>query len=315
VSFPGASRTVAGTLLVPADEGRHPAVVLVHGSGPGPRAALRPMAEEFARRGLAALVYDKRDVGAAAGSPERVEPDDLVGDALAALRFLKGRDEVDARRVGVWGVSQGGGVAAEAAGREPGVAFVISVSGGGVTYAELIEFQVANRLRARGFDEDDVREALNVVAQLHEYVRTRRNARPLRKALDAAWRKPWAAAALPTKGVPTSVELATWTQWHQLDAPADAAWRKVTAPVLAIWGERDQSVPAALSAARIGEALKSTGNGDVTIKIFPGADHGLRLPVGEREDAGGAWDWPRLAPGYIDLTTSWALERARAPRR
>jgi pimeloyl-ACP methyl ester carboxylesterase len=47
----------------------------------------------------------------------------------------------------------------------------------------------------------------------------------------------------------------------------------VRCPVLAIFGEADPLVPAAASARIWQETLSQAGNNDVTIKIFPDADH------------------------------------------
>jgi hypothetical protein len=56
VRFEGEAGTLAGTLYTPSAPGRHPAVVLVHGSGPDSREPYRNLAAHFARSGVAALV-------------------------------------------------------------------------------------------------------------------------------------------------------------------------------------------------------------------------------------------------------------------
>src|SRR5262245_55936714 len=56
---------LAGTLYVPKSELHVPAVVFVHGAGPAVRSdGYRELAEHFAGRGVAALIYDKRGCGA-----------------------------------------------------------------------------------------------------------------------------------------------------------------------------------------------------------------------------------------------------------
>ncbi|MCZ4637974.1 alpha/beta hydrolase, partial [Streptomyces rubrogriseus] len=61
--------SLAGTLSLPAGPGPHPAVLLLHGSGPldregnTPRLPLnlgRPLADALAAAGVAALRYDRR---------------------------------------------------------------------------------------------------------------------------------------------------------------------------------------------------------------------------------------------------------------
>ena len=54
-------------------------------------------------------------------------------------------------------------------------------------------------------------------------------------------------------------------------------------------------------------ALRDGGNPDATVRVFPGANHVLRrLPL----MSGGAWDWPRAAPGYLELITRWIIDHA-----
>ena len=63
-SFNNEGYTFAGTLLYAANrkaDDKSPAVIMVHGSGDGPRHQFRPMAETYARNGFVVLIYDKRD--------------------------------------------------------------------------------------------------------------------------------------------------------------------------------------------------------------------------------------------------------------
>lgn len=107
----------------------------------------------------------------------------MAGDVLAAVVLLKGRSDIDARDIGLWGGSQGSGVAARAAAQSEGIAFLISVSGGGINYEELATYQNANRLRAQGYSEQEIRDADAAVRQLYEYVRTRKNPEAAQTAL------------------------------------------------------------------------------------------------------------------------------------
>src|SRR6185436_8443288 len=101
-----------------------PAVVLIHGSSTPSRDDFRFYGDLFARRGIAALIYDKRE-GGDLGGASRVDLRDLAGDALAAVDFLKTRNDIDPHHIGLWGHSQGGWVAPIAAAQSSDVAFVI----------------------------------------------------------------------------------------------------------------------------------------------------------------------------------------------
>ena len=117
-----------GTVVSPEEAGRYPAVVLVHGAGPGSRSGLIELAERFARAGIVALAYDKRTVGYSAVTNRDFGL--LAEDALAAARLLRQREDVDPAQVGLWGISEGGGwVVPIAASRAPDeVAFAVLVS-------------------------------------------------------------------------------------------------------------------------------------------------------------------------------------------
>jgi fermentation-respiration switch protein FrsA (DUF1100 family) len=96
VGFRSGDVTLSGTVLVPDGEGRHPAIALVHGAGPRERNRLE--GEAFARRGILTLIYDKRTEGY---SQFERSYELLADDALAAVRTLRGRPDVDLEAVGL----------------------------------------------------------------------------------------------------------------------------------------------------------------------------------------------------------------------
>jgi pimeloyl-ACP methyl ester carboxylesterase len=149
VTIANRGAVLAGTLVLP-ETGKppFPAVVLVHGSGRvTAQEQLNFMAHRFGALGIAVLAYDKRGVGrstgdyATVGVGNSIEMFDLLAsDALAALEALKGRREIDAARIGLAGVSQGGWIAPLAASRSSDVKFVITVSGPAVSVGEEIAY-------------------------------------------------------------------------------------------------------------------------------------------------------------------------------
>lgn len=124
---------LGGTVISPLEVGRYPAVALVHGAGPGGRSRLIALADSFARAGIVTLAYDKRTVGYSTVTNRDFGL--LAEDALAGVRLLRERDDVDPLRVGLWGISEGGGwVVPIAASRAPDeVAFAVLVSAPMVT--------------------------------------------------------------------------------------------------------------------------------------------------------------------------------------
>jgi uncharacterized protein len=149
---------LAATVRLPEDRRPpYPAAVLVHGSG---RVTAQQMLNGAGRRflalGVAVLAYDKRGVGASTGDYTNIGPansermfDLLAADALAGVAVLKARRDIDATRIGLVGISQGGWIAPLAASRSGDVAFVVSISGPAVSVGEEIAYS-----RLAGEDPD-----------------------------------------------------------------------------------------------------------------------------------------------------------------
>ena len=120
VTFRNGPVTLSGTLCIPRSPGRHAAVVLLQGSGGETRwGTNRFIADRFARAGIAALVYDKRGSGTSTGDWKLSSYDDLANDAIAGIDLLASRPDIDAKRIGLHGHSEGGIIAPIAAVRAP----------------------------------------------------------------------------------------------------------------------------------------------------------------------------------------------------
>jgi uncharacterized protein len=139
-----------GTLAIPVGDGRYPAVVLVHGSGPHDRdetvggvKVFRDLAWGLASRGIAVLRYEKRTRvhGARMGSGVTVETE-TIEDALAALNMLRSHPAIDYERVYLLGHSLGGQVGPEIALRDGHIAGVILMAAPARPLDELLRSQL-----------------------------------------------------------------------------------------------------------------------------------------------------------------------------
>ncbi|MDO8539313.1 MAG: alpha/beta fold hydrolase [Opitutaceae bacterium] len=133
------SVTLAGTLTVPRGSGPHPAAVLITGSGPQDRnqqvAGHRTffvLADHLTRVGIAVLRCDDRGTGKSKGKFESALQSDFVADTLAAAAWLRARPEIDPRRVGLIGHSEGGMVAPRAAAKSPEIGFIVLLAAPGL---------------------------------------------------------------------------------------------------------------------------------------------------------------------------------------
>jgi fermentation-respiration switch protein FrsA (DUF1100 family) len=110
VELPSERETLAGLLYLPAGDGPHPCVVLGGGWCYVKELVQPYYAALFAERGIAALIFDYRHMGASTGEPrQHIDPWRQIEDYRNAISFMESRDDVDADRIGAWGISYSGG--------------------------------------------------------------------------------------------------------------------------------------------------------------------------------------------------------------
>ncbi|GGK67150.1 hypothetical protein Sme01_09870 [Sphaerisporangium melleum] len=125
LSVPVQGTTLTATIRSPRTPGRHPALVFVQGSGSGDRGEFTTQATWLARAGVITMTYDKRTVGY---DFRHRDFSLLADDALRMIEVLRQRQDVDAGRTGLWGVSEGSWVTPIAAAKSSAVAFTVMVS-------------------------------------------------------------------------------------------------------------------------------------------------------------------------------------------
>ena len=110
VEFQSGGETVRAHLYLPEGDGPHPVVVMA-GGWCYVRELVQPVyAEAFAAKGVAALVFDYRRLGASDGQPrQHIDPNDQLEDYRNAITWVSDRDDVDGDQVSVWGISYSGG--------------------------------------------------------------------------------------------------------------------------------------------------------------------------------------------------------------
>lgn len=190
VTFTNGAVTLAGTLTIPKTISNFPAVVLVVGSGPHDRDETifehKPfllLADALSRQGFVVLRYDKRGVGSSTpGTPDDTSVQ-LAEDAMAALRYLQTRPEVDARHIGIVGHSEGGSIAMMNASAHPDeVAFIVSMAGPAIKGVDLMVEQNRLILLSQGIEANDL--MLQPVRNLYEFVLAEEDTEALRTQLS-----------------------------------------------------------------------------------------------------------------------------------
>lgn len=287
--------TLAGTLTLPTTPGPHPAVALISGSGPQDRDESlmdhKPFliwADALTRRGIAVLRYDDRGVGASTGDFSAATTTDFSRDAEAALDYLRTRPkDIDPRRIGFIGHSEGGLIAPLVAVRRPDdVGFIVLLSAPGVRGDSLLMMQSDTIMRLTN-QPDSIRQAtasLNcaVFALLQQDIA---DEEALRQALADTFRRALSegiiAGPMPHEQVEPLVaaevqEVSTpWIRAFVRHAPQPVL-RQVKCPVLAVYGGSDVQVPAARNLSAVRQALEAGGNSRVRTILLPGLNHLLQ---------------------------------------
>ena len=303
VSFPTTGGVqLAGTFTVPTTRGPHPAVILFHGSNPHLRFRGN-VVTFFASRGVAVLSWDKRGNGGSGGSFATMTIDTMAADGEAAIRWLRARPEIDPKRVGVWGISQGGWPTSILAAHDSSLAFVITHAGSSLTPAVQGDDEMRLRVIESGGTQGDIDGFL---AYYHLYNNVLRGL-TTQDSLESLYRELRAQGNqfIWSPSITTSAR----SRWQAAINDFDPVpyWSRSRVPVLAMFGEFDGYVPPETNVPVLRTAFARSENRDTTIVVFKGANHRFEESSRRRTS-----DWvlgSRYLPEYYTTMAAWLDRR------
>ena len=312
VSFTSADGTVLeGTLFLPAGPGPHPALAMLHGSGPQSRngfyGQIRFLSEAYARAGIAVLAYDKRGVGASKGDWPTASLDLMAQDGAAAVRALQARGDIDSKRIGMTGSSQAAWIIPMALRHVDGVALMQLRSGSSPMGVEESEWRrLPLQMGGEGFSQAEIDRALVIRRKMNDYAKTGQGWDDLEASFKAIEGEMWAQdgfiGALPAKD---STEWPWLKEAFNVDTTADFA--RYRGPLQFLYGEVD-FVPTAQARPMLERALgPHVRDPDVSIAVWPGANHNYLAAKSAAES-----ELPglsRFVPGFYECVTGWAAEQ------
>ncbi|MGM9811925.1 MAG: alpha/beta hydrolase family protein [Muribaculaceae bacterium] len=160
VTFSHGDVTLTGTLTKPAGKKNLTAVVLVSGSGQQNRdeevmghKPFAVLADHLTRGGIAVLRYDDRGTGGSSALSPDVTTADFAQDALAAVKYLQSVPEINKKKIGVVGHSEGGQIAIMlAAEHQKDVKFISTLAAPVVKGKDLMITQNEDMARMRGIE-------------------------------------------------------------------------------------------------------------------------------------------------------------------
>ncbi len=310
VVFQNDGAVLRGTLYRPAVRGRVPAVIAFHAAEvPSADAALYAhLRQGLPAIGVAVLVFDRRGTGRSTGK-RNVSYETFADDGIAGARAIARLPAIDPKRIGYWGLSQGGWLAIFAAERDSNAAFAVAVSAPLVTPEVQMEFAMANRLRVDGHPQSDIHAMLAARKAWIGWVRGDTERAAAVTALSRIDDEPW----FDQMYLPSAKDVATHAPdpsvRKQLDADPLAALERVRVPALLVYGGGDPWIPVAATVDRLRLLARTQRNLDYT--VVAGADHDMRFVTHEAMDvspAALARDVPD-APSYFMLLASWLTRR------
>ena len=238
---------LGGTLTIPKNvSGPVPAIVTITGSGQQDRdeyipvaggyRPFRQLADTLGRRGIAVLRLDDRTIGASGGKIGTSA--DYAEDVRAALAYFRTRSEIDGKRLGLVGHSEGGLIAPLVAISEPALKGIVLLAGPAYNGLDILHFQQKSAV-----DHDTSVAPAKRDSAYRAYARM---------TDSAAAKDPWLGFFVTYDPMATA--------------------RKVRAPALILQGRTDQQVTYE-QAEKLGAAMRAGGNRDVTVRVFPEMNH------------------------------------------
>jgi pimeloyl-ACP methyl ester carboxylesterase len=291
VRIPASGFNLAANVTKPAGaKGPLPAIVLIGGSGSSDRdgvlagiPVLGQIAADLVEAGFFVVRYDKRGVGQSGGRTETATISDYAEDVRAIVTWLeKSRKDVDKKRIGLVGHSEGAWVAMAVAARDKRVAAIALVAGVGTRGGDLILEQQQQLFAQMKTPEAERQEKIELQRRIN----------------DAALK------GTGWEGIPEGMRNAADTPWFQSFLAFDPArvMKDVRQPVLVVQGELDTQV--APRHADLLADLARARNRKVAVDVakIPGVNH-LLVPA----TTGMVSEYPTLADKEVSSTATAAI--------
>ena len=313
---------LAGTFTLPEKGTKFPAVVMVTGSGAQNRdeeiMGHKPflvIADYLTRNGIAVLRCDDRGTAASQGNHATATNEDFARDTEAAIHYLRGRKEINTKKIGIIGHSAGGTIAFIVAANDPSVAFIVSLAGAAIKGDSLMLRQVELISKSQGMPDalwQGTKPSLrNRYAILQQADKTTDE---LQKELYADVTKTMSSEQLKDLNTvqQISAQIRSMTSpWylHFMRYDPAKAMKKIKCPVLALNGEKDIQVEAAMNLTAIQQRISENGNKNVTVKAYPNLNHlfqtcekGTLAEYGQLEET--------ISPEVLKDITDWILKHS-----
>lgn len=285
----------AATLTIPQGPGPFPALLMITGSGAQNRdeeilghKPFAVIADYLTRKGFIVLRADDRGVGGTTGDFAHSTSLDFAQDANTGINFLLSLPEVDKKKIGMIGHSEGGMIAPMVAASNKQVDFIILLAGPGEPIISLMQEQNAAVLRSAGVKEEAVQSFSSFYPSMIQAIISAENAGDARNNLHLALEH-WKDTAqknfvLATTGIYDSASQdkyqsamvsAIYTPWFRYFLKFDPRiyLEKLHCKILALNGSKDIQVVSASNLQSIRIALAKSKAKNIQVEELPGLNH------------------------------------------
>lgn len=301
VVFTNETVQLAGTLYKPDTQTTYPALVVLHAANGGSRQFpfYQHLVTYLPACGMAVLLFDRRGSGHSSGDFETSSFETLAEDGNAAVNYLRTRDDINKKQIGLYGISQGGWIAPLVVGLRSDIAFLIIVSGCGVSPAKQMDYGATYTLRQQGFTENTIAQAIALRNRVNEYYRGHISREAISAELDSAQSEPWFQGAYinSSKDLPEDVTKGKW--WHELDYDPLLIWKQIQPPTLFLFAEDDRWVPVVESTSKLEKATAHLK--DLAIIQIKGTDHLMYKTRDKKAET--------ISEEYVETMVAWLMKR------
>ncbi len=291
IIFPNEKENIklAGTITYPAKKGKYPAVVLITGSGPENRdekifghKPFLVIADYLTRNGIIVLRFDDRGTFKSEGIFKTATSFDFATDVEAAIKYLKTRDDVDPKKIGLIGHSEGGIIAPIVAVEDKSVNFIILLAGTAVDGGEISISQQELIGKANGMKDEDIAKTIAINKEVFRMIRENNDTDSLKKQITEFLLSK--SDEFPKGSIPedTPVEKVIEMQVAQITGPwmlnfirynPAPTLSKVKCATLALFGEKDLQVSPALNIPVMKQMIEKSKNKKFEIQKIKGVNH------------------------------------------
>jgi pimeloyl-ACP methyl ester carboxylesterase len=256
-------------------------------------------AHNFVSHDIAAVVLDSRGAGESTGPVNSSSFSDLANDVLAVVQQLKTRDDLNNKKIGLFGFSNSCFFVSLAASRSSDVAFLIMQSFVGVPGWKQETFRAETQLRVDGLPAADVEKGAEFMRLKYEVARTGEGWDELQSIIRTASGERWLGYTSP----PNNLERLRQTYDAVMTYNPIIALERLQIPILALWGGKDTFLPVPETVAAFKQAMEKSRNNNYLIKIYPNGSHSLLETSTGSPSTGGKET--NFSPEVWKLETDW----------